>query len=93
MKLYRTSNGNYVEERGAHYRVPESNWDALVAHANLREYLESIVAAGKPAEDFARAQIQAPIGTQEVWAAGVTYFRSRAARMAESKDAGGGDFY
>ena len=35
----------------------------------------------------------APIGSQEVWAAGVTYYRSRSARMAESKDAGGGDFY
>ena len=28
-----------------------------------------------------------------MWAAGVTYYRSRSARMAESKDAGGGDFY
>jgi 2-dehydro-3-deoxy-D-arabinonate dehydratase len=93
LKLYRTSNRNYVEESGAYYRVPDSNWDALVTHANLHEYLESVIAKGKPAEDFARAQIQAPIGTQEVWAAGVTYFRSRAARMAESKDAGGGDFY
>ena len=28
-----------------------------------------------------------------MWAAGVTYFRSRTARMEESKSAGGGDFY
>jgi 2-dehydro-3-deoxy-D-arabinonate dehydratase len=34
-----------------------------------------------------------PIVSQEVWAAGVTYYRSRGARMEESKDAGGGDFY
>jgi 2-dehydro-3-deoxy-D-arabinonate dehydratase len=34
-----------------------------------------------------------PVGAQEVWAAGVTYFRSRTARMEESKSAGGGDFY
>jgi 2-dehydro-3-deoxy-D-arabinonate dehydratase len=39
------------------------------------------------------AEILAPIGAQEVWAAGVTYFRSRSARMEESKDAGGGSFY
>ncbi len=38
-------------------------------------------------------QLGAPIGTQEVWAAGVTYLRSRTARMEESKDAGGGTFY
>jgi len=31
--------------------------------------------------------------THEVWAAGVTYERSKVARMEESKDAGGGDFY
>ena len=32
----------------------------------------------------------APIDQQEVWAAGVTYYRSRAARMAEAEAAGGG---
>ena len=35
----------------------------------------------------------APVGNQEIWAAGVTYLRSRTARMEESKDAGGGTFY
>ncbi len=35
----------------------------------------------------------APIQSQEVWAAGVTYLRSRDARIEESKDAGGGTFY
>ena len=34
-----------------------------------------------------------PIDQQEVWAAGVTYLRSRDARIEESKDAGGGTFY
>ena len=38
-------------------------------------------------------QLEAPIGNQEVWAAGVTYYRSRSARIKESRDAGGGDFY
>ena len=93
MNLYRTSNGNYVEERGSCYRVPESSWDALVTHTDLRGYLASVVAAAKLAGDFQAARIEAPIGSQEVWAAGVTYFRSRSARMAEAKDAGGGDFY
>src|SRR5262249_43004735 len=37
--------------------------------------------------------LKPPIGSQEVWAAGVTYFRSRNARMEESKTAGGGNFY
>ncbi len=42
---------------------------------------------------FDPSLLLAPIARQEVWAAGVTYFRSRGARMEESKDAGGGDFY
>jgi 2-dehydro-3-deoxy-D-arabinonate dehydratase len=39
------------------------------------------------------ATLLPPIVSQEVWAAGVTYFRSRSARIEESKDAGGGSFY
>ena len=39
------------------------------------------------------AALRAPVQSQEVWAAGVTYLRSKSARMAESKDAGGGTFY
>ena len=93
MKLYRTSNGNYVEDGGKHFFVPVSNFDALVANENLGAYLRSVANGERPGADFASAQLEAPIGSQEVWAAGVTYFRSRSARMAESKDAGGGDFY
>lgn len=33
------------------------------------------------------------MGNQEVWAAGVTYYRSRTARMEESEDSGGATFY
>jgi 2-dehydro-3-deoxy-D-arabinonate dehydratase len=34
-----------------------------------------------------------PIDSQEIWASGVTYMRSKEARMEEAKQAGGGDFY
>lgn len=34
-----------------------------------------------------------PIGSQEIWAAGVTYFRSRTARMEEAESGGGDIFY
>ncbi len=43
--------------------------------------------------DLLNTSLLAPIGMQEVWAAGVTYLRSREARMEEAKNAGGGDFY
>jgi 2-dehydro-3-deoxy-D-arabinonate dehydratase len=93
VKLYRTTNGAYVEHDGTHYSVAESSWDALITQEDLHAYLQSVVANGEAGEDFWSAQILAPIGTQEVWAAGVTYYRSRSARMEESKSAGGGDFY
>jgi 2-dehydro-3-deoxy-D-arabinonate dehydratase len=41
--------------------------------------------------DPAKPHLLAPITKQEVWAAGVTYLRSREARMGESPD--GGSFY
>ncbi len=93
MKLYRTAKGNYAEQDGNYYLIPETSWDALVTHADLGGYLRSVVAQGNSTADFASAQILAPIASQEVWAAGVTYYRSRSARMEEAKSAGGGDFY
>ena len=93
MKLYRTNLGSFVENDGISYRVPSTSWDALVTHDDLHKYLLSIVSNSEPADDFLQAKIEAPIGSQEVWAAGVTYYRSRSARMEEAKTAGGGDFY
>jgi 2-dehydro-3-deoxy-D-arabinonate dehydratase len=93
VKLYRTGNGPYLEHDGSYYRVPEHSWDALVTHADLHGYLQSILRHSQSVADLLPAQILAPIGNQEVWAAGVTYYRSRSARMEESKSAGGGDFY
>jgi 2-dehydro-3-deoxy-D-arabinonate dehydratase len=52
---------------------------------------EAFVTGGEVVD--AAAPIVAPIGAQEVWAAGVTYERSREARIDESSDAGGGSFY
>jgi len=93
VKLYRTTNGPYVEHNGSYFSVAEDSWDALVTQDDLHAYLQSVVGNGDAAAEFSSAQILAPIGNQEVWAAGVTYYRSRSARMEESKSAGGGDFY
>ena len=92
MLLYRTTAGIFVENDGSWHQVLAADWDELFnAHdldARVAAALES------PATDAPdAAAILAPIGSQEVWAAGVTYFRSRTARMEESKDAGGGSFY
>src|SRR5262245_63040820 len=90
MLLYNTAHGPLVEHGGRHFRVP-SDWDALFNADDLAGRLQDAVAGGATVP--APTALLAPIGTQEVWAAGVTYFRSRTARMEESKSAGGGDFY
>jgi 2-dehydro-3-deoxy-D-arabinonate dehydratase len=69
------------------------SWDQLVTSEDLHGLLASVVELGEPWTDFESAGILAPVESQDVWAAGVTYYRSRSARMEESKDAGGGSFY
>jgi 2-dehydro-3-deoxy-D-arabinonate dehydratase len=100
MKLYRTSNNCIVEQDNNFYSLPDfwdgDSWDDLVAHDDLESQLKDVInktpkLAANPLTDS--QALRPPIGNQEVWAAGVTYFRSRAARMEESKSAGGGDFY
>ena len=92
MKLYRTSNGVFVEENGSFYLVGGMDWDELLSSTNLHALAQSAVDKAA-ATAFDAKTILAPIVSQEVWAAGVTYYRSRNARMEESKDTGGGDFY
>lgn len=91
MKLYRGAEGIFVEQNGSFYKVAAAGWDELL----LSDYLlDTVRAAAKGAAvRFDAASALAPIDGQEVWAAGVTYYRSRSARMEESKDAGGGTFY
>jgi 2-dehydro-3-deoxy-D-arabinonate dehydratase len=94
MRLYRTKKGIVAEEDGKAGLLKDKDWDALFNRKSLSSYLSKALQAAKPLKfDPAGAGVLAPIGSQEVWAAGVTYYRSRDARMEESKAAGGGDFY
>jgi 2-dehydro-3-deoxy-D-arabinonate dehydratase len=93
MKLYNTKKGIFANgDDGEWYKLDVPSWDDLVSDSNLsarvHESLHSS-ATEKPEP----GDLLAPIGSQEVWAAGVTYYRSRTARMDESRDAGGGTFY
>src|SRR5579859_2808720 len=94
MKIYRTTSAVMLEHERQNYVLAETNLDMLLAQEHLHEYLLRMIASlPTVAEVPAHGPLLPPIGKQEVWAAGVTYFRSRAARMEESKTAGGGDFY
>lgn len=97
MHLYKTSQGNVISFQEQFFLVNE-NWDALINRDNLHQYLKGLL---KPetrisqhsANEWLTSNLLAPIGTQEVWAAGVTYLRSRDARMEESEDSGAADCY
>jgi 2-dehydro-3-deoxy-D-arabinonate dehydratase len=95
MRLYRTSQGVIAEQQGSLFRLEANDWDELINRGDLLGHLDAEIARLAPISGFtlAQADLLAPIGNQEVWAAGVTYFRSRTARMEESQAAGGGDFY
>jgi 2-dehydro-3-deoxy-D-arabinonate dehydratase len=73
------------------FRLPEPDFDRLFTEADPAAWLAAQLQ--RAATDVRPVQLLAPIQSQEVWAAGVTYLRSRDARMEESKDAGGGTFY
>jgi 2-dehydro-3-deoxy-D-arabinonate dehydratase len=96
MKVFRTRDGvlAQAEEGGAAFPLA-LGWDDLFRApdpvALVRQQLERASPAAAAPLD-ARALL-APLVSQEVWAAGVTYYRSRDARMEESHDAAGGDFY
>lgn len=93
MKLYRTREGCFVENENVWYRLADADWSALTTRDDLRAYLKARIAGLPSAAPPDDSILIAPIAQQEVWAAGVTYYRSRTARMEESQTSGGGDFY
>jgi len=95
LKLYRTEEGMLVEDGNSLFKIEAGSWDALITRDDLSSYLSGLIASARPLvnKNLPDFRLKPPIGSQEVWAAGVTYFRSRDARMEESKTAGGGDFY
>lgn len=96
VKLYRTTQGAFVEEAGQFHELSPlastEAWDKVICDVDLLNRATAAVKKNSVAH-VDPATVLAPVGGQEVWAAGVTYFRSRKARMDESKGAGGGDFY
>lgn len=91
MKIYRTSAGIILQYNNKNYLLHD-DFDELINRDDLFQFLLSQT-TNKTEINWNDIKIFAPLSKQEVWAAGVTYLRSRDARMEESKDAGGADFY
>jgi len=92
IRLFSTPEG-VVLERDGRFILPAADFsiDALFASDNPTARADAAFETGRPGA--APSSLRAPLHSQEVWAAGVTYLRSMKARMEESKDAGGGSFY
>ena len=95
MILFRTHSGPVVSHEHQYYRLASGSWDELINRDDLLADLHRQVASAPAfaSAAMAEAPVLAPIGSQEVWAAGVTYYRSRDARMEEAQQSGGGSFY
>lgn len=93
MKIYRTKAGIVIEKQEKFYLVDGQAWDDFINDDNLLQKAENIVSKASEGGKDLINELLAPIGSQEVWACGVTYLRSKIGRQEESKDAGGGDFY
>jgi 2-dehydro-3-deoxy-D-arabinonate dehydratase len=96
MKIYKTTTGIIIESAGSIYASKHESWDSFLNQENFFKGIEGEVSGANPLGRMDKLNdltIQAPIQSQEIWAAGVTYIRSRDARMEESKDTGGGSFY
>lgn len=96
MKIYRTKKGIIIQHQENYFLSKESNWDNFINRSGLFKKISEDIKSLKADPSLSEAiqsGLLSPVGNQEVWASGVTYMRSREARMEESKDAGGGDFY
>jgi 2-dehydro-3-deoxy-D-arabinonate dehydratase len=96
MRLYKTKHAIVMERDGMFYTLESQDWDAFVNDDLLCDKMADASQNMKPdhrAAQLVRDELQAPIQSQEIWASGVTYARSKVERQKESKEAGGGDFY
>ena len=95
MKLYKIKNGIVIQNENRFYEL-DDNWDSFINDDNLLDKIENIVKLNDPinnGKELIESDLEAPIGSQELWASGVTYFLSKQGRQEESKKAGGADFY
>jgi len=96
MRIYKLLQGLLIEVESAFYQIADVDWDDFINDDQLHAKASNAIQHLKPirnAQDLIATQLDAPMSSQELWASGVTYFRSKQGRQEESKNAGGADFY
>lgn len=94
MKIYHTRQGIVVEHKNKFYCAPVSDWDVFTNRTGLYSKVVDELRSIDPDPSLVMAvqrDLLSPIGRQEVWASGITYVRTRQARMEDSKS--GSAFY
>ena len=96
MRIFNTAKGILLEHEDRWALHADADWDELINREGSTRRCCSLHATlpAHPAPASAVPEsVLAPMQGQELWAAGVTYLRSKVERQEESKDAGGVDFY
>jgi 2-dehydro-3-deoxy-D-arabinonate dehydratase len=85
MKLLKAPAHWLIEQNNVLFQLPDFNIDTWLADENPPALLSHLLRSLPPSPQLPLPSSPAlPISSQEVWAAGVTYQRSRVARMEES---------
>src|SRR5262245_37133218 len=84
MKISRRRGVVSIRSQERDYVVPDFSFDQLFQQREPADWLRSRLAKLEPRSEPEGALLP-PLENQEVWAAGVTYRRSREARMEESE--------
>ncbi len=93
MKLYNTTKGIVIEQDTNLYLVRE-DWSNFINDDKVLEKAAAAMVTAARIDKIEFADLLPTIGgNQELWACGVTYYRSMVGRQEESKSAGGADFY
>jgi len=95
MKIFKKDTLAILNVDDRYYKYPVNDWDRFINRDNLYLYLTGLVDSLDPV-GIGQGQLDItdpPMGTQEIWAAGVTYLKSKTARMEEARQAGGDQFY
>lgn len=94
MKIYKTKEAAIVAHAGQWYTLKVDDWNQFLNRTNLYVSLVNELSSfDSYSGKIENETLLKPMGSQEIWASGVTYMRSKTARMEESKKAGGGSFY
>ncbi len=96
MKIFKIKNSILLFNGGSHYLIKGVDWDEFINDDELPEKTRNIVKNARPVDngqDLIDTRLEAPVGRQEIWASGVTYYNSKMGREEESKKTGGGQFY